>query len=93
MSYFKDKESNVIYLETDNPIEAWTSEEWAAKISSLQEEISSLQAIIEKAPKIKTEPDQECLDFWNNYIIQFGGGNLEEKLNQLNAELETLLSV
>ena len=47
-------------------------------IDKLKKDIKELQRQINLAPKLKTEPDKETLDFWNAHI---------EDINPLKEEL------
>jgi hypothetical protein len=53
MNYLKDPEGNV-YLEHDNPVQAWTSEEWRAFLSEVEAEILDLKAKLVGLPQRKS---------------------------------------
>ncbi len=64
MSYLKDPDGNV-YLESDNPVQAWTPEEWRAFLTEVEAEIIELKQKLTSLPQRQTEPDAGMLKFWN----------------------------
>ncbi len=91
MSYLKDPEGNV-YLESDNPVQAWTPEEWRAFLSEVEAEILDLKQKLAGIPQCKSAPDEETLRFWNT--MQGGyGDELGSRLNARTGLLEELKKV
>lgn len=66
-------------------IEIYESE---IRLDELEAEIENLRERIENLPKLKTEPDQETLDFWNEMMIT---PSIKEELEEELREKEELL--
>lgn len=80
MSYLKDPDGNV-YLESNNPVQAWTSQEWQAFLCEVEAEILDLKQKLAGLPQCKNAPDEETLRFWNT----MQGGYGDELATQLDA--------
>jgi len=85
----------MIYEKTDDPniikqIETYSNE---IDIDKLEAEIKDLEQQIEDAPKPKTKPDQETLDYYNAEIEMRNNLMLEEQLIEKKELLIILKSV
>jgi len=47
----------------------WTETDQDLDLSNLIAEFIRLKGELQSLPKIKTVPDQDTLDFWNNYVL------------------------
>ena len=91
MNYLKDPDGNV-YLESENPVQAWTPAEWRAFLSEVEAEIVELRQKLTCLPPRKTEPDGETLRFWN--AMHGGHGtDLETQIEARKVLLEDLKKV
>lgn len=91
-AYLRDPDTGNVYLETDNPIAAWTPEEWAALLAAKEAQVTALEEQIAGLMQPKTLPDEETLALWNSFCEQQGAG-LPEQLASLQAELAEMQAV
>lgn len=85
MNYLRDRDGNV-YRESENPLQAWTPEEWQVFVSEVEAEIQDLKGKLSGLPRRKTAPDGETLKFWN----AMQGGYADELAAQLQARTTLL---
>jgi len=93
VGFLRDPDSGIVMEVVDNPIAAWTPEEWAERIAQLEREIASLREQLDQLPKPKDKPDQETLDFWNQHAAMYHGGDIQMRLMALQAQLDEMLKV
>ncbi|MBW1991561.1 MAG: hypothetical protein JRI59_05505 [Deltaproteobacteria bacterium] len=91
MNYLRDPDGNV-YLESDNPVQAWTPEEWQAFLTEVEAEIVALREKLTSMPVCKVRPDEETLRFWNSVHGSYAA-ELESRLRAKTAWLEELKKV
>ena len=75
------------------PTQAWTPEEWVAKISVKERQIQEIQGQIDGMPKLKEKPDEETLIFYNSHVDMMLGNDLQSQINQLRVELGEMKAV
>jgi hypothetical protein len=78
-------------LLAQNPLQAWTGEEWEALKAQKQAQAARLEVQVNSLPKPKTIPDKDTLAFWNSHVSTLSGAEqIRADLHRQQAELAEL---
>ncbi|MCX8125530.1 MAG: mediator of RNA polymerase II transcription subunit 9 [Dehalococcoidia bacterium] len=64
--FWRDPETGIVFSEYENPVGAWTPEEWQAELESLRAELAQVEAMLSSLEPPKDWPE-DAKQMWLNY--------------------------
>ena len=89
-TYLKDVLTGEIYQEWENPANHWTTEEWGEKIKTIEKLLAEKRQQLALSPQLKSKPDQETLDFYNDKNVKMTDFTLGEQIDRLQKKLDEM---